>query len=130
VIICTFGLFVTLSLDGDARVALSSLEMASSVARISVDGALDAEALKTVLQRTHLSYNSEAHHDLISALHKSIRGGEANAAVYYTMRMVMMEFCNYHFVGQSVFIVMHLRSKLETRHSMLLVGLFELLAKI
>ncbi len=46
--------------DGDARVALNTLEMCAAVARTSAAGGeaiVDGATLKTVLQRTHLSYS-------------------------------------------------------------------------
>lgn len=85
--------------DGDARIAFNTLEMCAALAReeppkVGGDGGdedggvVDDAVLKSILQRTHIAYSKETHHDLISALHKSIRGGDANAAVYYTMRML------------------------------------------
>jgi putative ATPase len=46
--------------------------------------------VKEVLQKTHLLYDKsgEEHYNIISALHKSMRGGDANAAVYWLARML------------------------------------------
>ncbi|KAJ1950470.1 DNA-dependent ATPase mgs1, partial [Linderina pennispora] len=40
------------------------------------------------LQRTHMVYGAEEHFDLISALHKSVRGSDANAALYWLGRIL------------------------------------------
>ncbi len=71
--------------NGDARVALNALEYAASLsANISLD------IIKDVFQKSYLLYdkNGEEHYNIISALHKSMRGGDANAALYWLMRMV------------------------------------------
>ncbi|KAG0199601.1 Werner helicase interacting protein 1 [Mortierella sp. NVP41] len=52
---------------------------------------LTAEAVKTAFQKTHLQYDRQGdeHYNLISALHKSIRGGDADAALYWLGRMLV-----------------------------------------
>jgi len=47
--------------------------------------------IKEGLQRTHLLYdrNGEEHYNIISAMHKSIRGGDENAALYWLARMLV-----------------------------------------
>ncbi|GAA5901309.1 ssDNA-dependent ATPase MGS1 [Sporobolomyces salmoneus] len=80
--------FLAAAADGDARVALSSLELALSATK---DGtAVDREELKKSLRKAHLQYdrNGDHHYDTISALHKSVRGGDANAALYWLARML------------------------------------------
>lgn len=71
--------------NGDARMALNTLEAASSGG-----GAVTVARINDVLQRSHLLYdkNGEEHHNVISALHKSIRGGDADASVYWLARML------------------------------------------
>ncbi len=74
--------------DGDARRALNLLESASELV---VDGAkLDAHVLATALQKKVLAYDKagEEHYNLISALHKSIRNSDENAALYWLVRML------------------------------------------
>ena len=46
--------------------------------------------VKEVLQKTHILYdkNGEEHYNIISALHKSLRGGDAHASVYWLARML------------------------------------------
>lgn len=73
--------------DGDARRALTTLELASSV----VSGAMiDAGVVAKAVQRKRLAYDraGEEHYNLISALHKSIRNSDADAALYWLVRMI------------------------------------------
>ena len=73
--------------SGDARAAYNILEHASSVAR---QGALDREAVESALGRKMLLYDKggEEHFNLISALHKSVRSSDADAALYWLARML------------------------------------------
>ncbi len=73
--------------DGDARRALNLLETAASLAR---DGVIDEALLAQALQRKALAYDKsgEEHYNLISALHKSVRNSDDNAAVYWLTRML------------------------------------------
>lgn len=77
---------------GDARAALNGLELAFKAKRDSVDGVvvLKREDVKEALQKTHLIFdkNGEEFYNLISALHKSMRGSDANASLYWLARMV------------------------------------------
>lgn len=78
------GLIAQLS-NGDARMALNTLEAAASSSdKISED------LIKQVIQKSHLYYDKsgEEHYNIISALHKSMRGGDENAAVYWLARML------------------------------------------
>ena len=78
--------------NGDARVALSTLEM------VVLNGELDAEGRTTVtedalaqcISKKSLLYDKggEEHYNLISALHKSMRNSDAQAAVYWLARML------------------------------------------
>ncbi len=71
--------------NGDVRVALNVLEYASSISqKINVD------AIKEAFQKSYLFYDKdgEEHHNIISALHKSLRGSDADAALYWLARMV------------------------------------------
>ncbi|KAF2712138.1 P-loop containing nucleoside triphosphate hydrolase protein [Pleomassaria siparia CBS 279.74] len=72
--------------DGDARVALNLLDLAMS---LSTKPSITAADIKKELTRT-LVYdrNGDQHYDTISALHKSIRGSNADAALYYLARML------------------------------------------
>lgn len=70
--------------DGDARTALNTLEFAANFS-----SHITLEDLKSALQKI-VAYdkNGEQHYNLISALHKSMRGSDANAALYYLTRML------------------------------------------
>lgn len=78
--------------DGDARTALNALELAVNASPRGKDGSvtLSREGLDSALQRTHLLYDKtgEEHYNVISALHKSLRGSDANAALYWLARML------------------------------------------
>lgn len=76
--------------NGDARVALNTLELAVTSAAKNGVAQLDEELIKRSLQRTHLVYDKggEEHYNIISALHKSLRGSDANAALYWLGRML------------------------------------------
>ena len=73
--------------DGDGRYLLTLAEEAFALAP---EAPLDAAALGQVLQKRALAYdkNREEHYNLISALHKSIRGSDPDAALYWLARMV------------------------------------------
>ncbi|TKY89812.1 hypothetical protein EX895_001109 [Sporisorium graminicola] len=76
--------------DGDARTALGALELALSTTDPSLTSADNLARLKTALKRTALQYDrtGDMHYDTISALHKSIRGSDPDAALYWLARMV------------------------------------------
>jgi putative ATPase len=73
--------------SGDARAAYNILEQASAVAR---EGALDREAVESALGRKMLLYDKggEEHFNLVSALHKSVRSSDVDAALYWLARML------------------------------------------
>jgi len=72
--------------DGDGRYALSMAEQVLAQA----DNTLDKDALLKIIQRRAPLYDKgdEAHYNLISALHKSVRGSDVDAALYYFARML------------------------------------------
>ncbi|MFA6486636.1 MAG: replication-associated recombination protein A [Candidatus Magasanikbacteria bacterium] len=93
----TLDLLANLS-GGDARVALNGLEIAikSKIKEPAANRQLpkskiviEADDIKEALQKTHLVFdkNGEEFYNLISALHKSMRGSDANAALYWLARM-------------------------------------------
>lgn len=74
--------------DGDGR---ASLSLAEEVWRAAgPDEVFDAEMLQTVLQRRAPIYDKseDGHYNLISALHKSVRGSDPQASLYYLCRML------------------------------------------
>jgi len=73
--------------DGDGRAALT---LAEEVWRAAKPGeTFDAEGLQKVVQRRAPIYDKgqDGHYNLISALHKSVRGSDPDAALYYLARM-------------------------------------------
>jgi len=78
--------------NGDARIALNAIEFAVNSTKPSSQGkiVLDQEIIKESLQKSHYLYDKdgEQHYNLISALHKSVRGGNADAALYWLGRML------------------------------------------
>jgi putative ATPase len=74
--------------DGDARRALNLLETAAGL--VPAGGELDERMLAEALQRKTLHYDKsgDQHYDLISALHKSVRNSDQDAALYWLTRML------------------------------------------
>ena len=73
--------------DGDGRALLNLIEQ---VAAWKVDGKLDTDALATRLMKRAARYDKsgDEHYNLISALHKSVRGSDPDAALYWFARML------------------------------------------
>ncbi|MEJ6814881.1 MAG: replication-associated recombination protein A [Octadecabacter sp.] len=73
--------------DGDGRALLNLIEQ---VAAWKVDGKLDTDALTTRLMKRAARYDKsgDEHYNLISALHKSVRGSDPDAALYWFARML------------------------------------------
>lgn len=78
--------------NGDARTALNTLDMAVLNGRIEPDGSVTVleEILEQCIGKKLLLYdrNGEEHYNLISALHKSMRNSDPDAAVYWLARML------------------------------------------
>ncbi len=78
--------------NGDARTALNTLEMAVLNGRMNREGVLcvDEEVLAQCMNRRSLLYDKtgEEHYNLISALHKSMRNSDPDAAAYWMCRML------------------------------------------
>ncbi len=80
--------------DGDARTALNILEMVANLAEASADAkgkkSIGLELVKKIIQRSQVRYdkNGEEHYNVISALHKSLRGSDADASLYWLARML------------------------------------------
>ena len=74
--------------DGDGRAALTLAEEVWLAAR--QDETFDAAWLQEIVQRRAPIYDKsqDGHYNLISALHKSVRGSDADAALYYLTRML------------------------------------------
>ncbi len=77
--------------NGDARTALNVLEMAVSNGEITAEKTtVSKEILEQCINKKSLLYdkNGEEHYNLISALHKSMRNSDPDAAVYWLARML------------------------------------------
>ena len=78
--------------QGDARTVLNNLEAAASLTREKglSDGKITLSAVEAALQKKALQYdkNGEEHYNLISAFHKSLRGSDPDAALYWLGRML------------------------------------------
>src|SRR5712671_5897125 len=78
--------------NGDARAAYNTLELCVRSAKAGPDGALQitSKLLEDVLQKKLLRYDKsgEEHFNLISALHKSVRNSDPDAALYWLARML------------------------------------------
>ncbi len=83
---------IALYANGDARSALNLLELSVAAAPSGADGnrRVDKARVEQTIQRRALLYDKsgEEHYNLISALHKSMRNSDPDAAVYWLARMV------------------------------------------
>jgi putative ATPase len=78
---------IAVAANGDARSAYNTLEVAAAS---GVDGVITEQALTDALGRKVLLYDKtgEEHYNLISALHKSVRSSQPDAALYWLARML------------------------------------------
>ncbi|MBU1119114.1 replication-associated recombination protein A [Patescibacteria group bacterium] len=76
--------------DGDARTALSTLELASQSVRSSGKKKITLSAIEGAIQKRALLYDKkgEEHYNIISALHKSMRNSDPDATLYWLERML------------------------------------------
>jgi len=81
--------FIAATSAGDARQALNSLQLIVETATPD-QSPIDLDQAKMILQRRSLMYDKsgEQHYNIISALHKSIRNGDADASIYWLVRML------------------------------------------
>jgi putative ATPase len=81
--------FIAATSAGDARQSLTSLQLVVETAS-PADSPVTLPKVTEILQRRSLMYDKsgEEHFNIISALHKSIRNGDADAAVYWLVRML------------------------------------------
>jgi len=75
---------------GDARAALQTLEIAAGLASGAKRDTITAEDVREAAQRRALPYDrvGEEHYNIISALHKCIRGSDPDAGLYWLARML------------------------------------------
>lgn len=84
--------FLAITANGDARNALNALELATKTAKTDKKGQLkiDKNLVKESLQKSAVLYDKKGdeHYNIISALHKSLRGSDADASLYWLARMI------------------------------------------
>ncbi len=75
---------------GDLRTAYNALELAALTSEPNAEGQvhITLEDAEQSIQRKALSYNEDSYYDFLSAFCKSLRGSDANAALYYAMRLI------------------------------------------
>ncbi len=76
--------------QGDARVALNTLELAALVAQEQTRSRITEDAVTQALQQKVLLYDKsgDEHYNIISALHKSLRSSDVQASLYWLARMI------------------------------------------
>ena len=78
--------------NGDARFALNLLESASKLSERNSEGknTIAIEVLKKIVQQSYILYDksSDEHYDHLSAYQKSLRGSDADAAIYWLAKMI------------------------------------------
>ncbi|MGB6308175.1 MAG: replication-associated recombination protein A [Steroidobacteraceae bacterium] len=76
--------------DGDARRMLNLLETAADLSSPGPERRLDADTMRAVIGSTYVRFDKggENFYDQISALHKSVRGSDPDAALYWLCRML------------------------------------------
>ena len=81
---------ITLTAGGDARVALTTLELAAQYAQVDGGSVVTVEMVQDVMPSRQLVYDKrgDTHYDVISAFIKSMRGSDPDAAVYWLARMI------------------------------------------
>ncbi|XP_059478179.1 ATPase WRNIP1-like [Neocloeon triangulifer] len=82
--------------DGDARIALNSLQLAfqsKTHADVEENILVTLTDIEEGIKRSHMLYDrgGEEHYNIISAVHKSIRASDQNAAVYWTTRLIVSD---------------------------------------
>nr|CAI5824064.1 unnamed protein product [Callosobruchus analis] len=76
--------------DGDARIALTNLQLVVQDSH-SKKKSISMKDIQEGIKKSHMLYdrNGEEHYNIISAMHKSIRQSDDNAALYWTTRMIV-----------------------------------------
>jgi putative ATPase len=82
--------FIAQHAQGDARIALNTLEVAATLAAHKQTTVIDVALVEEAAQHKALLYDKggEEHYNVISAFIKSLRGSDPDAAVYWLMRML------------------------------------------
>jgi len=76
--------------DGDGRYLLNMIEQITNMTGTNTTSPIDTDALTTIISRraAHYDKGDDSHYNLISALHKSVRGSDPDAALYWYARML------------------------------------------
>ncbi len=83
--------YIAAGCGGDVRKAVNTVELSVLAADHSqTELQIELESVKALTQRSNMRYDRDGdqHYDLLSALHKSIRGSDENAAVHYAARLM------------------------------------------
>lgn len=83
--------FIAAGCGGDVRKAVNTVELSVLASEAAGENALvTMETVRALTQRSNMRYDKDGdqHYDLLSALHKSIRGSDENAAVHYAARLM------------------------------------------
>ncbi len=83
--------YIAAGCGGDVRKAINTVELSVLAADHSQNELnIELDAVKALTQRSNMRYDrdGEQHYDLLSALHKSIRGSDENAAIHYAARLM------------------------------------------
>lgn len=81
--------FIVNNARGDARCALNLVENSYFASNFSNDTRLlSVEILESITQKRNTRYSIQEHYDCASAFQKSLRGSDANAAIYYLAKMI------------------------------------------
>jgi putative ATPase len=84
------GEFIVNHSRGDARVALNLVETSYFSSDIDAEGTrhLSLDILESLVQQKAINYGIQEHYDIASAFQKSLRGSDANAAIYWLAKMI------------------------------------------
>ncbi len=80
----TLNCIVELS-NGDARFSLNAIENSY----FASDDTIEKSTVEELLQKSSIRYSIDSHYDYASAFQKSLRGSDANAAIYYLAKMLL-----------------------------------------
>lgn len=81
--------FITNHARGDARAALNLVENSYFASNLGENGkTLNVEILENISQKRNTRYSQQEHYDCASAFQKSLRGSDADAAIYYLAKMI------------------------------------------
>lgn len=83
--------YIAVGCGGDVRKAINTVELSVISGDISVDGIkVTLDIVKSLTQRSNMRYDRDGdqHYDILSALQKSIRGSDENAALHYMSRLI------------------------------------------